>query len=163
MLRAAADLIAPGKAPSTPGTSATPADGFQIAKFVDEQRRVFGFANVSIAKDGEQITDLQGHLIDPHELEEAAYEFVKLEFAGAGEMHEGGAVGQLIESMVLDTEKARIILSAAGVAADVVGQVDVPPRWWVGFELSEESFAKVKTGEFRMFSVQGTAQLEEVA
>jgi hypothetical protein len=125
---------------------------FEIAKVDDAQRLVFGFANVSIAKDGGEVVDLQGDIIEPSELEAAAYEFV-LKFRETGEMHKGAAVGKLVESMVFTPEK----LEALGIAKDAV-----PCRWWVGFQLDDDAFAKVKDGTYRMFSIQGRADREEV-
>lgn len=130
---------------------------FQIAKTDEAERLVFGFANVSIAKDGELVTDLQQDIIEPADLETAAYEFV-LKFRATGEMHDKGAVkgavGKLVESMVFTPEK----LEALGLEKDAV-----PCRWWVGFKLEPEAFAKVKDGTYRMFSIQGNAEREEVA
>lgn len=126
---------------------------FQIAKTDEAERLVFGFANVSVAKDGGEIVDLQGDIIEPADLEKTAYEFV-LKFREAGEMHKGSAVGQLVESMVFTPEK----LEALGIAKDAV-----PCRWWVGFKLAPEAFEKVKDGTYRMFSIQGRAEREEVA
>ena len=130
---------------------------FQIAKTDEAECLVFGFANVSIAKDGEEIVDLQGDIIEPADLEKAAYEFV-LKFRETGEMHDKGdvkgAVGKLVESMVFTPDK----LDALGLAKDAV-----PCRWWVGFKLAPEAFAKVKDGTYRMFSIQGRADREEVA
>ena len=125
---------------------------FQIAKLDEAERLVFGFANVSIAKDGEEIVDLQGDIIEPADLEAAAYEFV-LKFRDTGEMHKGGSVGTLVESMVFTPDK----LEALGIAKDAV-----PCRWWVGFKLAPEAFEKVKDGTYSMFSIQGRADREEV-
>ena len=57
-----------------------------VMKSDDERRLVFGWANVAVRVDGEQIVDWQEDLIDPEELEKAAYEYVA-EFGTAGEMH----------------------------------------------------------------------------
>lgn len=130
-----------------------PASKFQIAKTDEAERLVFGFANVSIAKDGGEIVDLQGDIIEPAELEKAAYGFV-LKFRETGEMHQGDAVGKLVESMVFTPDK----LEALGIAKDAL-----PCRWWVGFQLTPEAFAKVKDGTYQMFSIQGRAEREEVA
>ena len=130
---------------------------FTISKTDDAERLVFGFANVSIAKDGGEVVDLQGDIIEPVELERAAYEFV-LKFRASGEMHDKGdvkgSVGKLVESMVFTPEK----LDALGLAKDAL-----PCRWWVGFQLEPEAFAKVKDGTYKMFSIQGRADREEVA
>lgn len=129
---------------------------FQIAKVDEAENLVFGFANVSTAVDGQLIEDLQEDIIEPSELEKMAYTFV-LKFRAAGEMHDRGVtkgtVGQLVESMVFTAEK----LQALGLAKDAI-----QPRWWVGFKLAPDSFEKVKSGEFRMFSIQGHGDREEV-
>lgn len=129
---------------------------FEIAKVVDEQRLVFGWANVAVSKDGVQVEDLQGDLIDPEDLEGAAYEFV-LNFGDTGEMHRGESVGKLVESFMVTPEK----LAAMGLVAK---SADALPRagWWIGFKVDEASFAKVKDGTFKMFSIQGTGDRVEV-
>lgn len=122
---------------------------------IDEQRNlVFGWANVAITKDGEQISDRQGHQIDVEELENAAYVF-NLAFRKSGADHQGDAIGQLIESLVVTPEK----LTAMGLAKNAL-----PQGWWIGFYIEDDAvFEKVKTGDYEMFSIQGRALLEPVA
>lgn len=120
---------------------------FAIVKQAD-QNRVFGFASVAISKNGEMIEDTQGDLIDPADLEEAAYQFV-LKFREADELHTEEVVGHLIESFVFTPEKLEML----GIAKDAI-----PPRWWVGFEVSPDVFAKVKDGTYKMFSIGGTGE-----
>ena len=125
----------------------------EIAKVDERRRQVFGYANVAVKSDGQPMVDLQDDEIPTEVLEEAAYKFV-LEFRECGEMHEADcAKGALIESVMITPEK----LEAWGLKADAV-----PPRWWVGFQLDTETFAKVASGKYRMFSIQGTAVSEEV-
>lgn len=128
---------------------------FTITKTNDERRQVFGWANVSITKDGRELVDLHGDVIAPDELEKASYVFVK-EYRAAGEMHDRGAVkgqiGTLIASLVFTPE----INKALGLAADAV-----QTGWFVGFELDAASFEKVKSGEYKMFSIQGSAYAVE--
>lgn len=50
---------------------------FKIAKSDDEQMLAFGWANISIRSDGEVIEDWQEDIIEPADLENAAYEFVR--------------------------------------------------------------------------------------
>lgn len=116
-------------------------------------RQVFGFANVAVKRDGEPMVDLQNDEIPTDVLEKAAYDFV-LRFREAGEMHEDVcSKGALIESVMITPAK----LEAWGLAKDAV-----QPRWWVGFQLDAETFSKVATGKYRMFSIQGRAISEEV-
>lgn len=146
--------------------------GFQIAKLDDEQRLVFGFANVSVAKKtshgegGHEILDLQQDKVPSDELEKAAYEFV-LKFREADEMHEGEAIGHLVESVVFTPEKLQKFATDP-----VTGEVDeemhavlqraLPPRWWVGFKLNDASYRLVKSGRYKMFSIAGEADREEI-
>ena len=52
---------------------------FKIQKSEDEKRLAFGWANISIDESGEQLVDWQQDMIDPEELENAAYKFVAYE------------------------------------------------------------------------------------
>lgn len=141
---------------------------FQISKLDDAQQLVFGYANVSVSKStaagsgGEEFFDLQADSIPPDELEKAAYSFV-LDFREADAMHEGPAIGQLVESMVFTPEKL------TKLATDpVTGDVDtaaletlkrlLPTRWWVGFKLNKVNYEAVKSGKYKMFSIAGEAE-----
>lgn len=120
-----------------------------IAKVNEDEHLVFGWASVSVRKDGEQVEDLHGDLIDPQDLEDAAYEFV-LKFREANAMHEGPVVGQLVESFVSTPEK----LAAMGLATDAL-----PTGWWAGWHIdNEEVWAGVKSGKYSAFSIEGQAQ-----
>lgn len=122
-----------------------------ITKVDAEQQMVFGWANVAIRADGEQIEDSQGDMIDPGDLEQAAYHFV-LDCRDAGVMHKGKAVGALVESFMVTPEK----LDAMGLAKSAL-----PGGWWVGFHIPDAGiFAKVKDGTYTMFSIQGLAMRE---
>lgn len=84
---------------------------FKITKRDDEQMLAFGWANVSIRSDGELIEDWQEDIVEPEDLEQAAYEFVQL-YREGGEMHERGGVATLVESVVFTEEKRyRVSLS----------------------------------------------------
>lgn len=127
---------------------------FLFAKVDQTKKQIFGFANVSVKRDGGLMTDLQGDQIPPDVLEEAAYDFC-LRFREAGEMHvaDWGDKGRLIESVVITAEKC----AAWGLPGNAI-----QPRWWVGFQLDADTFAKVQSGQYRMFSIQGKAVSEEV-
>lgn len=125
----------------------------KVLKFDTERQYVFGWASVAIAKDGSQVEDLQGDLIDVEDLEEAAYQFV-LQHRESGVMHKGEAVGHLIESFMVTPEK----LEAMGLTGN-----ELPQGLWVGFHVPDaEVFAKVRSGDYAMFSIQGDAVREEV-
>lgn len=126
---------------------------FEIKKSDDDKRLAFGWASVSARIDGEVIEDYQGDIIEPEELEEAAYEYVRL-YGEGGEMHERGGVAVLVESVVFTEEKVRVMGIPEGT---------VPVGWWIGFKVTDEDvWEKVKDGTYSMFSVEGTAERVEV-
>lgn len=99
--------------------------------------------------DGELIEDWQGDMIEPGELEDAAYEYVRL-YGEGGEMHERGGVAVLVESVVFTEEKMKAIGIPAGT---------LPIGWWIGFKvLDEDVWEKVKDGTYPMFSIEGEAE-----
>ena len=51
---------------------------FQVKKTNNEKMQAFGWASVAIAENGETLEDWQGDIIEPDELESAAYKFVDL-------------------------------------------------------------------------------------
>ena len=126
---------------------------FKIMKSDDDKMLVFGWANVSMRVDGELIEDWQADIIEPEELEKAAYEYVLL-YREGGEMHERGGAAVLIESVVFTEEK----MQAMGIPAGTL-----PIGWWIGFKvLDEEVWEKVKDGTYPMFSIEGEAERVEV-
>lgn len=128
-----------------------PARRFSILKSDDAQRLVFGWANIAVRADGEQIVDWQQDSIDTAELEKAAYGYVA-DFGAAGEMHRRGGVGHVVESIVFTKEKAQ----ALGIPPDML-----PEGWWVGFRITDDAvWEKVKSGEYSMFSIEGKAVRE---
>lgn len=123
---------------------------FRIIKAEPDQQIVYGWGSVAI-KDGEEVTDLQGDQIDPATLEQAVTDFM-LEFGnhgGTGMMHEGKPVGDIIASLVT---------TPAIVQAFFPGATDVPIGWILGVKVNDpDVWARVKSGELRAFSIQGTA------
>ena len=121
---------------------------FKIMKSDDDKMLAFGWANVSMRVDGELIEDWQGDIIEPEELEAAAYEYVRL-YGDGGEMHERGGVAVLIESVVFTEEKMQVMGIPAGT---------LPIGWWIGFKVTDEDvWKKVKDGTYPMFSIEGEA------
>ena len=126
---------------------------FKIQKSEDEKRLAFGWANISIDETGEQIVDWQQDMIDPEELENAAYTFVRL-YREGGEMHERGDCATLVESVVFTEEK----MEAMGIPTGTL-----PIGWWIGFLVTDDDvWKKKKNGELSMFSIEGEAEREEV-
>lgn len=126
---------------------------FTIAKIDAPQRLVFGWASVSLTKDGTPLEDLQGDVIEPAELETAAYDFV-LHSRNIDEMHRTSVRGKMVESLVLTDEK----LGAMGLANAGSPRV----AWWTGWKLEPETFAKVEAGQYKMLSIECTATRVEV-
>ncbi len=125
---------------------------FKIMKSNDEKMLAFGWANVSMRIDGELIEDWQADIIEPEELENAAYEYVLL-YREGGEMHERGGAAVLIESVVFTEEK----MQAMGIPAGTL-----PVGWWIGFKVTDKGvWQKVKDGTYPMFSIEGEAEREE--
>lgn len=126
---------------------------FKIMKSDDEKMLAFGWASVSMRVDGEVIEDWQKDIVEPEELEKAAYEFVLL-YREGGEMHERGGTAVLIESVVFTEEK----MQAMGIPVGTL-----PVGWWIGFKiLDEDVWEKVKDGTYPMFSIEGEAERVKV-
>lgn len=126
---------------------------FKIMKSDDGKKLAFGWANVSMRVDGELIEDWQEDIVEPDELENAAYNFVLL-YREGGEMHERGGVAVLIESVVFTEEK----MQAMGIPIGTI-----PVGWWIGFKvLDDDVWEKVKDGTYPMFSIEGEAERVEV-
>lgn len=114
-----------------------------ISKMEEDKRLVFGWASV-IEKDGERIIDHQGDAISEAELESAFYDFAK-NGRQTGEMHVGNGFGDLVECVVFTKEKQQ----ALGIDLKCVGA-------WVGFRVPPDVFAKIKSGDYAAFSIQGS-------
>lgn len=128
---------------------------FSIYKTDDDKRLVFGWASISIKADGVQLEDRQKDIIDPEDLEEAAYEYV-LNFRDTGEEHipTMRKKGKLVESCVFTAEKQK----AMGIPEGTL-----PVGWWIGFKIEDDAaWARVKNGTYKMFSIEGKANREPV-
>lgn len=128
---------------------------FTIFKADEDKRLVFGWASISVTIDGQELEDRQHDIIDPEELEEAAYEYV-LDFRDAGEEHieTMRKRGRLIESCVFTKEKQRAIGIPEG---------SIPIGWWVGFKIDDDAaWQRVKSGMYKMFSIEGRANRKPI-
>ena len=126
------------------------ADSFSIYKTDEDKRLVFGWASIALTIDGQQLEDRQKDIIDPEDLEEAAYEYV-LNFRDTGEEHipTMRKKGKLVESCVLTAEKQK----AMGIPEGTV-----PVGWWIGFKIDDDdAWNRVKSGHYKMFSIEGKA------
>lgn len=125
---------------------------FNVAKATDECL-VSGWANVAIKSDGTLPLDWQGDIIRPEVLEKAAINFM-LDYRESGVMHEGECKGTVVESIVFTKEKQKAIGIPEGC---------VPEGWFITVKVHDsELFSKVKSGQYRMFSIQGSANRVEV-
>lgn len=129
-----------------------------VTKVDKEKRMVFGF--FSINKVGEDLVeDRQQDLIETHELEKAAYDFV-LNARIAGEGHFRKGVGSLVESMMFTYDKQEAILKTLtdmGIK-DATFSLGIE-GWWGGFQITDdEVLDKIEKGEYPMFSVGGKAK-----
>ena len=116
-----------------------------IAKVDPAQRLVFGWAYVATDEKGSLIVDHQGDIIPVAELEKAAYAYVE-ESREAGEMHVRKA-GALVESCLFTKEKC-----------DAMGLPFIGAKWWTGFRVDPDTFAKVQSGELAELSIGGSAE-----
>lgn len=143
-----AELITPRERGEAP-------ESFSIYKTDEDKRLVFGWASIAITVDGEVLEDRQSDVIEPEDLEEAAYEYV-LNFRDTGEEHISTMrkKGKLVESCVLTAEKQK----AMGIPAGIL-----PVGWWIGFKIDDDdAWERVKNGTYRMFSIEGKANREPV-
>ncbi len=116
----------------------------------DDARVVFGWASVAIDKTGTVVEDSQGDVIDPADLEKAAYQFVT-DYGDANVLHEGPDVGRVSESVYIDKAKLDA-MGLANVSGPEVG-------WWVGFKVADDdAWAGVKSGKFKAFSIEGAGK-----
>ena len=129
-------------------------DDMTSAFLTDEEKQyVFGWAKIAVDENGKQLVDRQNDLIDPEELEQTAYTYVEF-YREAGEMHERGGAGVLIESIIITKEKMKTLGIEEGT---------LPEGWWVGFHITDdEVWAKIKDGTYTMFSIEGKAKRIEV-
>lgn len=119
------------------------------AATVSDQHLVSGWANVATNADGSKPLDWQGDIIEPAELEKAAIQFM-LDYRDSGVNHAGESTGTVVESIVMTKDKQ----AAMGIPEGIV-----PEGWFITVKVNnDEVFQKVKSGEFRMFSIQGTAE-----
>jgi len=123
----------------------------EIAKQDDEKHIVFGWASVAADSNGDPILDRQGDIIEIGELENAAYEYV-LRSRSGGEMHERDrrGIGVMVESIVFTGVK----MEALGIPKGIL-----PYGWWIGLKITDEdAWQKIKSGQYRMFSIEGKAK-----
>jgi hypothetical protein len=128
---------------------------FIIKKTDEDKQLVFGWAQVAATADGQVIEDWQHDIVTPEDLETAAYAYV-LNFRDTGEQHNPDLrqKGKLVESVVFTKEK---------MAAMGIPEGTLPYGWWVGYHIDDpEAWDAIKSGEYQMFSVEGTGMREPI-
>ena len=106
-----------------------------ITKKDEEKQYVFGWAKIAVDENGNQLIDRQNDLIDPEELEQTAYTYVEF-YREAGEMHERGGAGVLIESIIFTKEKMKTLGIEEGT---------LPEGWWVSTSQTMRSGQRLRT------------------
>lgn len=120
-----------------------------VLKVNDEQRMVWGWASVAVER-GIPVVDTQGDVIEMDMLQKAAHDFIS-DYREAASMHRNREIGTVVESIVFTKE----LQEALGVDFDREG-------WFVGVHIDDEAtWEKVKSGEFRAFSIGGSGVREE--
>ena len=118
-------------------------------------------ASVAVTADGQTVTDLQGDQISAEDLQTAFYDYV-LESREGDAMHDQKQASMLVESFVVTPEKLDMLLKALGHEGAPLDFKGVAA--WVGYKVTDEAvWKRVKSGELRAFSIEGTAEREEVA
>ena len=106
-------------------------------------RYVRGWASV-VSKAGMPVEDHQGDIIEIDEIRKAAHQFI-VDARVAKAMHDGGQVGQVVESVIIDDAFAK-----------AVGMSDERRGWWIGMQITDPAVQeKVRKGTFRAFSIGG--------
>lgn len=134
-------------------TAATPLLQGEFSKTDDEQRLVFGWASI-VSAAGVEIVDSQSDVLCAVSLESSVYKYVE-ESRTAGAMHQQMGVGTLVECFVSTPSK----LAKLGLPENAL-----PTGAWVGFRISDDdTWTKIKSGEYTGFSIGGVGSHEEIA
>ena len=127
----------------------------------DEQQLVSGIAMFAVRPDGTQITDLQGDRIDPADLERSFFDYA-LESREGDVMHEREKVASLVEMLVVTPEKLTALFKGLGYDKDVSDYKGAAV--FVTYKVHSASvWKRVKAGELKAFSIEASAEREEVA
>lgn len=126
---------------------AEPREG--IAKYYEDEQLVFGWASVAKFANGTRPLDWQGDIVDAEDLEPAVYDYV-LNYGESNDSHIPDTVnGKVVESMMFTKEKMKAMGLPVGI---------IPEGWWTGFKIDKrEDYLKVKSGEYKAFSIEGSA------
>lgn len=131
-----------------------------ITKVNDEQRIVSGVAMVSALPDGTPLVDRQGDVVEPAELERAFIDYALTSREG-DTMHDKQPAARLVEMLVVTPEKLADLCKALGcnVTSDYRGAAV-----YVSFRVDNpETWAAIKAGKLRAFSIEAEATREATA
>lgn len=108
---------------------------------------VTGWALVSKDERGRPFVDLGGDHVPIEELQKAARAFMK-NSRQVGDMHVGGAVGTVVESVVFTHDLAKALRIPEG---------STPEGWLVTMEVPQANYDAVDKGDRLQLSIQGRA------
>lgn len=125
-----------------------------ILKVAAEARNVYGWAYVAQDRQGGQIVDISGDVVDdPAELEKAAAKFVS-DYRVGRVAHTGEPTMSVIESVTYTPAK----LEKMGIPAGTL-----PTGWWVGFHVNDDkAWEDIKSGRMRAFSIGGRGKRDPI-
>lgn len=125
-----------------------------ILKIDNDKRVVYGWASV-VKRDGEPVTDYQGDIIPPDEIEKAAHAYVQ-NFRVGKEKHSGDQVASLVESFVVNPASFGALMKSMGLPAPNPLPIE---GWWVGYKVSDDNvWKRIKSGELKGFSIGGSGK-----
>lgn len=117
--------------------------GFEFQKVDERGAYVRGWASVA-SVGGAPITDWQGDRISIDVIRKAAHQFV-IDARVAKAMHSGSAIGEVVESIVIDD-----------AVAETLGVTDSTRGWFIGMRIDDEGIRKrIRDGSLRAFSIGG--------
>lgn len=119
-----------------------------------DEMLAYGWLYVSKDEQGRQVIDHSGEVVYLEDLEKAAQDYM-LESREGGDAHQRtDGIARIVESFVVTKDK----LAAMGINPDGARE-----GWWVGFKVLDAGvWSKVKSGEYAMFSIGGTARKVEI-
>ena len=123
----------------------------EVTKVDEEQRLVYGFASV-VTKGGKPVVDLQGDVITAEEMEKSATRFM-LGARNGLTMHKGQPTTTIVHSLPLTKQ----VMDSFGIQSDVEG-------WLIAVKVhDEETWQRMKSGEFRGFSIGGKGNRVQIS
>lgn len=105
-----------------------------------------------IEEGGKTVIDHHGDMVEMPTLQKAAHKYIT-DARIAKAMHRGDAIGEVVESVVIDDE----FVKAIGATTDKRG-------WWIGMRVYDEQIQKrIASGELRAFSIGGRGRKKRVS